>query len=187
MIHIPHRSVNPKISELKQLEIFGGLSPALLRTLASNLDEVTIPKGEKFVTEGRSNDTFFVILEGQVELTVARRVHEVLKRGDVIGLPSMFTRLDSTADAVAKIKVRALVASHRQFNSLVSNPEIEIRFKAATFDRLRDEVYQLTHSPARARATAAKKAGARKAGAKTSGAKSSPIKTTTAKTARKPK
>ena len=167
MIHIPHRTVNPKIAELKQLPIFAGLSPALLRTLASNLDEVTIPKGEKFVTEGRSNDTFFVILEGQVELTVGRTVHEVLKPGDVIGLPSMFTRLDSTADAVAKTKVRALVASHRQFNSLVSNPEVEIRFKAAVFDRLRDEVFQLTHSPARAKAAVAKTATAKTAGAKT--------------------
>jgi CRP-like cAMP-binding protein len=151
MIRIPHRTTNPKIAELKRLPIFGGLGPAPLRTLASNLDEVTIPKGEKFVTEGRSNDTFFILLDGEVELTVGRRVHEVLTGGDVIGLPSMFTRLDSTADAVAKTPVRALVASHRQFNSLVSNPEIEIRFKAAMFDRLRDEVYQLTHSPSRAR------------------------------------
>ena len=49
MIRMPGRAVNPKIAELKQLPIFGGLKPAQLRTLASNLDEVTIPKGEKFV------------------------------------------------------------------------------------------------------------------------------------------
>jgi len=151
MIRMPGRGVNPKVAELKQLPIFAGLKPALLRGLASNLDEVTIPKGEKFVSEGRSNDTFFIVLDGEVELTVGRSVHEVVKRGGVIGLPSMFTRLDSTADAVAATPVRALVASHRQFNSLVANPEVEIRFKAATFDRLRDEVYQLTHSAAKAR------------------------------------
>lgn len=153
MIRIPHRAVNPKIAELKRLPIFSGLSPTQLRMLASNLDEVTIPQGEKFITEGRSNDTFFILLDGQVELTVGKRVHEVLKQGDVLGLPSMFTRLESTADAVAKTPVRALVASHRQFNSLVSNPEIEIRFKAAVFDRLRDEVYQLSRSPAKAKTT----------------------------------
>src|ERR1700730_6677091 len=55
MIRMPGRPVNPKIAELKQLPISGGLKPAQLRTLASNLDEVTIPKGEKFVSEGRSN------------------------------------------------------------------------------------------------------------------------------------
>jgi CRP/FNR family transcriptional regulator, cyclic AMP receptor protein len=150
MIRIPHRTTNPKIAELKQLPIFGGLGPAQLRSLASNLDEVTIPKGEKFVTEGRSNDTFFILLDGEAELTIGGRVHETVGPGGVIGLPSMFTRLDATADAVAKTPVRALVASHKQFNSLVANPEIEIRFKAAIFDRLRDEVYQLTHPAAKA-------------------------------------
>jgi CRP-like cAMP-binding protein len=149
MIRIPHRAPNPKIDDLKGLVIFRGLSPALLRTLASNLDEATVPKGEKFMTEGRSNDTFFIVLDGEVELTIGKRVHEVLRRGDVLGLPSMFARLDSTADAVARTPVRALVASHRQFSSLLSYPEIEIRFKAAMFDRLRDEVYQLTHKPAK--------------------------------------
>ena len=150
MIRIPHRAVNPKIAELKRLPIFAGLGPSLLRLLASNLDEVTIPKGEKFVTEGRSNDTFFIVLDGDAELTVGGRAHEVVGPGGIIGLPSMFTRLDSTADAEARKPVRALVASHKQFNSLVANPEIEIRFKAAMFDRLRDEVYQLTHKAAKA-------------------------------------
>jgi CRP-like cAMP-binding protein len=154
MIRIPQRAVNPKIVELKQLPIFGGLSPTQLRMLASNLDEVTIPPGEKFISQGRTNDTFFIVLEGEVDLTVGG-VQEVVGRGGVIGLPSMFTRLDSTADAVARTPVRALVASHRQFNSLVSHPEIAIRFKAAMFDRLRDEVYQMTHAgapPRKARA-----------------------------------
>jgi CRP-like cAMP-binding protein len=154
MIRIPHRAVNPKIAELKRLPIFAGLGPSLLRLLAMNLDEVTIPKGEKFVTEGRSNDTFFIVLDGEAELTIGGHAHEAVKPGGIIGLPSMFTRLESTADAVAKKPVRALVASHKQFNSLVANPEVEIRFKAAMFDRLRDEVYQLTHRSARPKAAA---------------------------------
>jgi CRP-like cAMP-binding protein len=158
MIRIPHRAVNPKITELKQLPIFSGLSPALLRSLASNLDEVTIPAGEKFVSKGRSNDTFFILLEGVADLSIGG-VHEVVGPGGVIGLPSMFTRLDSTADAVARTPIRALVASHRQFNSLVSNREVAIRFKAAMFDRLRDEVYQLTRAvPPPSKARTARKA-----------------------------
>jgi CRP-like cAMP-binding protein len=143
------REPNPKVAELKKLALFAGLSSTLLRTLTSNLDEVTIPEGERFMTEGRSNDTFVILLDGEVELTVGGRVHEVLGRGDIIGLPSMFTRLDSTADVIARTPVRALVASHKQFNTLVANPELEIRFKAAMFDRLRDEVYQLTHEKAK--------------------------------------
>jgi CRP-like cAMP-binding protein len=77
---------------------------------------------------------------------VGGRVHEVVGPGDIIGLPSMFTGRTAMADAVALSDVQALVASHSQFNALLADKEVEIRFKAAVFDRLRDEIYQLTHS-----------------------------------------
>jgi len=127
--------------------------------MAVNLDEVTVPKGERLLSSGRANDAAWILLDGEAELTVGGSVHEVLKRGDVFGLPSMFTRLDSMADVVAKTPLRALVASHQQFNSLVSDPEVEIRFKAAVFDRLRDEVYQLTHQVVRAKPAARSRRG----------------------------
>ena len=161
MIRMTRREPNPKVAELKKLPLFAGLSSTVLRTLTSNLDEVTIPEGERFMAEGRSNDTFVILLDGEVHMIVGGRVHETLGRGDIIGLPSMFTRLDSTASVIAKSPVRALVASHKQFNSLVANPELEIRFKAAMFDRLRDEVYQLTHEqPQSAKANTAAKSKA---------------------------
>ena len=154
MIRIPHHEANPKIVELKQLPVFAGLKPAALRAVAINLDEVRVPEGERIMAEGRGNDAFWILLEGEVEVTIGGSVHEQLGRGDVFGLPSMFTRRVSTADVVAKTAVRALVASHDQFGALVSDPEIEIRFKAAMFDRLRDEVYQLTHLPPTRKAAA---------------------------------
>ncbi len=144
MIRFTRRPTNPKLAELKQLPLFAGLSARALRALAANLDEVTVATGETVMREGRGNDTFWIVLDGQVALTIGGRVHEKLGPGDVFGLPSMFTRRESMADVVASSPVRALVASHGQFNSLVADPEVEIRFKAAMFDRLRDEVYQLT-------------------------------------------
>jgi len=138
VIRFTRRPTNPKLAELRRLPIFAGLSASALRSLAANLDEVTVMR------EGRGNDTFWIILDGEVALTVGGRVHEKLGPGDVFGLPSMFTRKESMADVVARSPVRALVASHGQFNSLVADSEVEIRFKAAMFDRLRDEVFQLT-------------------------------------------
>ena len=147
------KDANPKIAELKQLRIFSGLGAKQLTVLAQNLDEVTLPAGEKVMKDGRYNDTFWIILDGEAILTVGGGVHETLGRGDILGLPSMFSGLQSTADVVAGTPLRAFVASHQQFNSLVSDPEVEIRFKAALFDRLRDEVYQLTRGVAKSRAT----------------------------------
>jgi CRP-like cAMP-binding protein len=141
----PRRS-NPKVAELKDLKVFAGLGRKQLEAMAYNLDEAALKKGERIMYEGRYNDTFWIILEGEVDLTIGGRVHETLLRGDIFGLPSMFTGRTAMADGVARTEVRTLVASHAQFNSLVADPEVEIRFKAAMFDRLRDEVYQLTHS-----------------------------------------
>lgn len=164
------RDANPKITELKKLPIFSGLGASQLSGLAQNLDEVKVPAGEKVMSDGRHNDTFWIILEGEATLTVGGNVNEVLGRGDVIGLPSMFTGLESTADVVAKTDVRALVASHRQFSTLVSDREIEIRFKASLFDRLRDEVFQLTRrgtvKPAATKPSATKASGAKAPAAK---------------------
>ena len=138
------RNSNPKVAELRTLPAFAGLDQRQLVEMAHNLDEAALAGGERVMSAGRYNDTFWILLEGEVELTISGRVHETLRRGDIFGLPSMFTGLTAMADAVAKGPVRALVASHAQFNGLLSDREVEIRFKAAVFDRLRDEVYQLT-------------------------------------------
>jgi CRP/FNR family transcriptional regulator, cyclic AMP receptor protein len=147
------RGSNAKLAELKDLKVFAGLGRKQLEALAFNLDEATLSAGERVMFEGRYNDTFWIILEGEVDLTVGGRIHETLGRGDIFGLPSMFTGRTAMADAVAQSEVRALVASHAQFNGLLADPEVEIRFKAAMFDRLRDEVYQLTHTTAPAKPT----------------------------------
>ena len=61
----------------------------------------------------------------------------------------MFSGKEAMGDVIARTDLRALVASHSQFNAMLADPEVAIRFKAAVFDRLRDELYQLTHTSAR--------------------------------------
>lgn len=142
---------NPKVAELRELPVFSGLGNKQLSWLAANLDEASLPAGERFLQAGHQNDTFWIILDGEAELTIGRRVHEQLRRGAIVGLPSMFTGRVSMADGVARTDVRALVASHAQFNALLADPEVEIRFKAAVFDRIRDELFQLTSAQAKKR------------------------------------
>jgi CRP-like cAMP-binding protein len=148
---IQRRDKNPKLAELRELPLFAGLAPKQLRDIASNLDEVTVAKGEQILAAGRSNDAVWILLEGEAEMSVGGRVHLVLKRGDIFGVPSMFTHRESTADVVARTDLRALVASHLQFNGLLADRQVELRFKAAMFDRLKDEVYLLLHPLAKAR------------------------------------
>jgi CRP-like cAMP-binding protein len=161
MIGIPRREPSGKLHELSTLEVFAGLTGKELQFVASNLDEVTVPAGQVIIREGEYNDTFWIVLEGELALTVARTAHEVVRRGGIVGLPSMFTGREANANVAAVTDVRALVASHAQFNSLIGDPEIQIRFKAAVFDRLRDELYQLTHRTAGAKAPGRRRKPAR--------------------------
>src|SRR5579859_106725 len=159
---IRRRDSNPKVAELRELKVFAGLDRRQLDALASNLDEATLRAGDRFLQAGHYNDTFWIILEGEVELTVGGRVHQNLERGDIVGLPSMFTGMTSMADGLAKSDVRALVASHAQFNALLADPEVEIRFKAGVFERMRDELFQLTAKTPAAKKPPAKKPPAKK-------------------------
>ncbi len=145
---MPVRTRDPKVLQLKELPIFASLRVKQLSMMAANLDFAVIEERQVMMTAGRHNHAFWIILKGRVELTIGGRVGEQLGPGDLFGLPSMFAGRDSTADVVALTEVEALVASHQQFNVLVADPEIAIRFKAAVFDRLRDEVYQLTRTSA---------------------------------------
>jgi len=140
---------NSKAKELGSLPAFAGLSTRQLEAMASNLDEVSVAKGERAMTEGRTNDTFWVLLDGEADLTLGGKVHETAKAGDLLGVPSMFSGKEAMGDVIARTDLRALVASHSQFNAMLADPEVAIRFKAAVFDRLRDELYQLTHTSAR--------------------------------------
>jgi CRP-like cAMP-binding protein len=157
VIRFPRRNRDAKVSELRSLPVFAGLGRARLEELARNLDEAHVPAGQTLMQEGHHNDTFWIVLDGALELTVAGRAREVVGRGGVVGLPSMFTGRESSATVVTLSDVRALVASHAQFNNFIGDVEVEIRFKAAVFDRLRDEIYQLTHEPAAAAKPARKK------------------------------
>lgn len=147
MIRFPRRNRDAKIAELRSLPVFAGLGRARLEELARNLDEAHVPAGQTLMQQGHHNDTFWIVLDGALEVTLAAKAREVVGRGGVVGLPSMFTGRESSATVVSLSDVRALVASHAQFHNFIGDSEIEIRFKAAVFDRLRDEIYQLTHEP----------------------------------------
>lgn len=147
MIRFPRRNRDAKMAELRSLPVFAGLGRTRLEELARNLDEAHVPAGQTLMQEGHHNDTFWIVLDGAIEVTLAGKAREVVGRGGVVGLPSMFTGRESSATVVSLSDLRALVASHAQFHNFIGDPEVEIRFKAAVFDRLRDEIYQLTHEP----------------------------------------
>jgi CRP-like cAMP-binding protein len=122
--------------DLARVPLFATLGDKDRDFLATNLDPMDFPAGERLITEGRTNHTFFVLREGEVEVLVRDRPPRVLGPGDFFGEISIDQRVPATATVVAKTAVRAWVMSDSQFRAVRANEPLLLRLRTAMIERL---------------------------------------------------
>jgi CRP-like cAMP-binding protein len=130
------RMASPRAAELKKVSLFAGLSDREREFLASNLDEYDAAPGAALIREGQTNHAFFIIREGQAEVSVAGQPRRTMGPGDFFGEISMEHRVPATASVVARTPLRAYIMSHAQFRSLEAHPSVLSRLKAVMAERL---------------------------------------------------
>ncbi|MBX7113467.1 MAG: cyclic nucleotide-binding domain-containing protein [Myxococcaceae bacterium] len=90
---------------LAEVRLFHGLPEASLRGLASGSLQVHVPEGEHLFLEGDPADSFYVVIEGAVEILRRREEREVALRhfgpGEPIGLFGLFSGQQRAASARA--------------------------------------------------------------------------------------
>ncbi|MDQ2745332.1 MAG: cyclic nucleotide-binding domain-containing protein [Chloroflexota bacterium] len=129
-----------KISDLQRVTLFAQCSKAELQSLAQNCDEVDLPDGKTLITQGRPHDTFYLLLEGRVEVAVAGEQLRYLEPGDIFGEMSMLDRGPATATVTTRSPMRALVMSHAQFQTAIqANDKIALKVIAVMAQRLRHD------------------------------------------------
>jgi cAMP-dependent protein kinase regulator len=121
---------------LETLPLFAGLSRRDREFLASNLDEVSFEPGAVLIAQGESNHTFFVLNEGEADVSVSGQSRRTMQRGDFFGEISMDHRILATASVVARTHVNAYVMSHAQYRAVGGSPQVLARLKVAIGDRL---------------------------------------------------
>src|SRR5262245_18871003 len=126
----------PQADARKAVPLFAGLTGAERELLARNLDEVGAPAGATLIREGESNYSFFVLLEGEVEVRVGGEPRRTLGPGEFFGEVSMGHRVPATATVVARTPVRAYELSHAQFVALGTSPTVLARLREDTVARL---------------------------------------------------
>ena len=126
----------PRAKALESLPIFAGLSGKDRELLASNLDEVSYAPGITLIREGETNHAFFVLVEGEVEVSVSGHPRRMLGPGDFFGEISMAHRIPATAKVVTRTPVRAYVMSHAQFGAVQVAAPVAARLEAAMNERL---------------------------------------------------
>jgi CRP-like cAMP-binding protein len=121
---------------LKALPLFSGLSRKDRELIAQHMDELSFAVGATLIRQGRSNHTFFVLEEGEVEVDVSGEPRQILRRGDFFGEISMQHRIPATATVVARTPVEVFVMSHEQFGALSVSTDVVGRLQAAINERL---------------------------------------------------
>jgi CRP-like cAMP-binding protein len=125
-----------RTEQLKAIPLFSRLSSADLQFLAGHLDEVSVPAGVTLIIEGKGNQAFFVLLDGQVDVFVGSQHRRNLGPGDFFGEISMMELDPATATVVTRTPIRALVASQAQFMAVKGNETVMLQLKAAMGERL---------------------------------------------------
>jgi len=117
---------NAKVEALKRAPLFEGLSRKELVELARVSEDLEVPPGKVLCKEGDVGHEFFVIVDGEVEVT--RNGKRVATRGggEFFGEIALLEETRRTATVTAKTPLRFFVLARSDFRRLVNdNPNVE--------------------------------------------------------------
>ncbi|HEX6458200.1 MAG TPA: cyclic nucleotide-binding domain-containing protein [Thermoleophilaceae bacterium] len=126
-----------KVGALGRVPLFAGLSKKELAQLARMSDDVEVDEGHVLCREGQTGHEFFVIVDGEVDVT--RRGRRVKRSGgdDFFGEIALLEDIPRTATVKAKTPLRLFVLTRRDFRRLVdTSPSVERKVMQSLARRL---------------------------------------------------
>ena len=133
-----------KEDRLKAVPLFSHCSKRELEFVASRVDEVSLPAGKTLLVQGEPTDTFYIVLDGEVEVSVDGRPLKRLGAGDFFGEIGMLDRGLATATVTTTQPAQTLALSHAQFRDAIKgNDALVLQVMAAMAQRLRENATQL--------------------------------------------
>ena len=126
---------NPNANDLKQIQVFASLSDSDRRLLADHLRVQDFPAGGVLLAEGQKNESFFILREGEVDVTINGESRRVLRPGAFFGEISLDQAAPVSASLVARTPVQVYVLDHEHFQSIIRNPEAGLRIRGIMTDR----------------------------------------------------
>jgi CRP-like cAMP-binding protein len=135
-----------KSKALSRVPLFSQLSDRELEFVASRADEVDAKAGTKLTTQGRSGDSFYVLLSGEADVEIDGERRATMKTGDFFGEISMLDRGLASATVTTTTDARLLVMSHAQFRDAIkASDELLVKVLAAMGERLRADMRARDH------------------------------------------
>ena len=129
---------------LKRAPLFADLSKKELTDLARRAEDLEVPAGEVLCKEGDTGREFFVIVDGETEVTSNGKQVAQRGGGDFVGEIALLEDTNRTATVTAKTPLRLFVLTREDFRSLVrDNPKVERKVMQALARR----VVELSRDP----------------------------------------
>ena len=129
-----------KVDLIRTVPLFAGLSKSELAKVASIADEIDLPAEKVLIREGERGREFYVLLEGEADVT--RKGDNVATRGsgEFFGEIALVSSLPRTATVTTRTPVRALVIRDVEFRGLLERtPTMALKVLSAVAERLPPE------------------------------------------------
>ncbi len=131
MSHVP-------IDELRKVWLFADLSDAELEKLADRFVDRTFAEGDIVVEEGATGTSVFVILEGNVNVSVGGELKATLGPGDYFGEMAIMDDGRRSASIVAATDLRVCFLTPWEFRPFVEeHPEMAWKLLCSLARQLR--------------------------------------------------
>jgi CRP-like cAMP-binding protein len=130
-------SQNVKVEALKRVPLFDGLSKKELTELARVTEDLKVEQGAVLCREGRIGREFFVIVDGEAEVTKGEKHLASRSGGDFVGEIALLTTKKRTATVTAKTPLRCFILTQSDFRRVLEqNPGVQLKVMQALAERL---------------------------------------------------
>jgi CRP/FNR family cyclic AMP-dependent transcriptional regulator len=130
-------SQDTKVQALKGVPLFEGLSKKELVQLAKVSEDLEVEAGRELTREGETGQEFFVIVEGEIEVTIKGKRRASRGEGDFVGEIALLENIPRTATVSAKTPLRLFVLTRQDFRKLVDeNRSVEQKVMRALARRV---------------------------------------------------
>ncbi len=129
---------NEKVELIKRVPLFADCSRSELGQIAQLADEIDLAEGKELTRLGQPGYEFFVLLEGEADVTQDGRSINTLHAGDFFGEIALVEDSPRTATVTATTPVRLLVITNRAFKRLLQEQhEIQRKVLVALAERVK--------------------------------------------------